>query len=76
VATKAATKTAYIVWNAGRSEGFVTEEYDDAWQASTGHFNAIRSTLGEAFHEAYPDEIEDSGEAREIEEIEVGARNG
>lgn len=59
----------WIVWNKDRSEGFVTNDYDDAFQASTGQFNSIRSSIGESFFEAYGDEIEETGNALEIQEV-------
>lgn len=43
----------FIVWNAGRTEGFVTDDEDDATEASSGRQGNVTSTLGEAFFEAY-----------------------
>lgn len=50
---------AYIVWNAGRTEGVVftgEEGRDDALQTVRKEFGAVSSSIGEAFAEAYDDD--------------------
>lgn len=69
-----ATTRFYIVWNGGRSEGFITSDYDDAHQASTGKFHAIRSTLGQAFFECYGED-EDADLPLEIEHVDLPAND-
>jgi len=59
----------YIVWNETRTEGFITNDPDDAETASTGFRSKFAtSTVGEAFYEAYSDD----GEPGDIElEVQV-----
>jgi hypothetical protein len=46
----------HIVWNANRSEGFITDDYDDAIQAAYGRQHGhSSSTLGMEFRECYDD---------------------
>lgn len=75
--------SAFIVWNAGRTEGVIFTDLDrepgepsaedDATTASLGVHGSISSVLAEAFNEAFEDDIE-----RPIERIalEVIRRNG
>lgn len=46
----------FIVWNEGRSEGFVTDDEQDAMQALSGGFFSPYSALGERFYELYGDD--------------------
>lgn len=46
----------HIVWNAGRNEGFITDDLNDAKQALSGKFRNNSSALGEAFFSAYDDQ--------------------
>jgi len=63
----------FIVWNADKSEGFITTDEDDACSALTGepHMGLgypTQSTLGEAFFENYGEE----GDCPPIEQVELG----
>lgn len=47
-------KTIYIVWNENKSEGFVTDDKDDAKYCSTGKETGFGiPTIAEAFRECY-----------------------
>lgn len=47
----------YIVWNADRSEGFITDTATDANTAKTGkHVGIAASALAERFYELYDDD--------------------
>jgi hypothetical protein len=46
----------YIVWNAKRNEGFITDDLKDAKQALRGKFSNNSSALGEAFCSCYDDD--------------------
>jgi len=46
----------YIVWNEGRTEGFITDDADDAKQALRGRFRNPSSALGNAFFDCYSDD--------------------
>lgn len=53
--------TYFIVWNEGRSEGFITNDKVDAKGTVSGKPTRHRgyvscSTAGSAFHEAYDDD--------------------
>lgn len=48
--------TFYIVWNEGRSEGFITDDLADANMVRSGKFRGAYTTAGSMFHEAYEDE--------------------
>lgn len=55
------TKEYFIVWNAAKSEGFITDDEADAKSAKTGKSNYTlgypsQSTAGAAFHETYKDD--------------------
>ena len=46
----------FIVWNADRTEGFITDSADDASKAAGRmHPGGIESTLGAAFRDCYAD---------------------
>lgn len=47
------SKTFYVVWNADRSEGFLTDDAFDAEQVLNGECNSV---AGHAFWEAYGDD--------------------
>lgn len=54
-------KNYWIVWNENRSEGFITDDENDAKTAMTGKPNRSRgypcsSSVGLAFYEAYEDD--------------------
>lgn len=46
----------YIVWNAAKSEGFVTDDYSDAVSIFNGNFESGHSALGYDFYKYYGDE--------------------
>lgn len=47
------TKKYYIVWNAPKSEGFITNDYADALTAATGESTGFDSALALEFFESY-----------------------
>lgn len=54
-------KKYFIVWNAGKSEGFITDMEADAKSTKSGRPHrelgySSQSTAGAAFHEAYEDD--------------------
>ena len=49
-------KTYYIVWNEGKSEGFVTDDVEDAKQVKSKRFRNPYTTAGAAFKECYEDD--------------------
>lgn len=53
---QAPKKHFWIVWNGGRTEGFVTDDSYDAKQVASGNFVAGYTTVGAAFAEAYEDD--------------------
>lgn len=58
----------WIVWNEAKNEGFITDDEDDAIACearAAGLRQAITSTVGEAFAEAYEDD------ELSIEEVEL-----
>ncbi len=58
----------HIVWNETRTEGFITQDRDDADYTATGISSSFGvSTIGDAFREAYAE----YGEELEIQEIEI-----
>lgn len=64
------SKKYFIVWNATRSEGFITDDEDDAHYTSTGISNSFGiTTVGEAFRESYADD--EDGEELEVQEVEL-----
>ena len=46
----------FIVWNEGRTEGFITDSLGDAKQTQSGRFRNPYTSAGEAFHECYSDD--------------------
>lgn len=46
----------YIVWNASKSEGFVTDDYSDAVCVFNGAFENGHSALGYEFYQHYGDD--------------------
>jgi hypothetical protein len=63
-------KKYFIVWNSGRSEGFITDCQHDAQSCKTGKPHRqlgymSQSAVGEAFHEAYEDD------GLRVQEIEI-----
>lgn len=59
-------KTYYIVWNETRTEGYITDDLEDAEYASSGKQAGWSApTLGVAFREAY-EGLEDDFELQEI----------
>lgn len=67
----------YVVWNPGKTEGFVTNDAGDARYVASGiqPRGAYRfSTAGEAFRETYVDmDGEDDGMELEMQEIDLYA---
>ena len=62
----------YIVWNPRRTEGFVTNDPDDALVASTGERLKLgTSAVGECFYETYSDDAEPGDFEFEIQELEI-----
>ena len=52
-------ETIYIVWNGAYSEGFVTDDANDAIHARSGRNPYMCSTVGNAFFELYGDDADD-----------------
>ena len=64
------SKKYFIVWNDTRSEGFITDDEDDANYTATGISNSFGvTTVGSAFRETYADDKD--GVELEVEEIEI-----
>lgn len=63
------SKKYFIVWNENRSEGYITDDPEDADYTATGFSSSFgQSTLGVAFRESYAeDEESDEFEVQEIE---------
>jgi len=62
-------KTYWVVWNnEDKGEGVLFDDYNDAYQTSTGEFQLISPTVGEAFFEAY-----ELGAPLPVEKIELPA---
>lgn len=60
----------YIVWNHTRTEGFITDDHNDALFAAEGLSPRNgSSTVGETFRECYTDD--EGGEALLMQEIEI-----
>jgi len=60
----------YIVWNQTRTEGFITDDRNDALFAAEGISTRNgSSTVGEAFRECYADD--EDGEALPMQEVEI-----
>ncbi|WP_019658952.1 hypothetical protein [Stenotrophomonas hibiscicola] len=60
--------TYYIVWNKGRTEGYITNDLGDADYAATGFTGSFStSSAAEGFRVAYADDPEDEFEIEEIE---------
>lgn len=55
----------YIVWNEGRTEGFVTDSAEDAKQVRNGRFRGAYTTAGAAFSEAY------DGEDLDLQNVDI-----
>ena len=63
-------KTFYIVWNQTRTEGFITDDRNDALCAAEGLSPRNgSSTVGKTFRECYAED----GEALPMQEIELEA---
>lgn len=62
----------YIVWNPTKTEGFITDDPDDATNASTGERLAAGvSVVGEKFYETYSDDGGAGEFEFEIQELEL-----
>ena len=46
----------YIAWNEERTEGFITNEEQDAIEAISGEWGQVRSAMGLDFFECYCDQ--------------------
>lgn len=46
-------KKYYIVWNGPKSEGFITDDKQDAKRAKSGKTGTINSSLGSFFYDCY-----------------------
>ncbi len=58
-------RTYYIVWNPSKSEGYITNDVNDATFAATGDARQCfgTPTVGEAFREAYCDDEDEEAVA-------------
>lgn len=64
------SKKYFIVWNDTRSEGFITQDQDDAEYTATGISTSFGvTTVGDSFRETYADGEEDA--EFDIQEIEI-----
>lgn len=62
----------YIVWNPTKTEGFITNDPNDAVNASTGdRLTAGVSRVGECFYEVYSDDAGAGEFEFEIQEVEL-----
>lgn len=63
-------KKYYIVWNAAKNEGFITDDEGDAVYTATGVSGLFGvPPIGDAFRESYADD--EDGEELELQEIEL-----
>lgn len=63
-------KKFYIVWNPTKTEGYITDDKQDAKFTSDGMAGRYGNpTIGEAFRESYADD--DTGELLPMQEIEI-----
>jgi len=63
-------RTVFIVWNENQTEGFVTDDRQDAYDASTGQRRDGQSSVGMDFWDTYGTDL-DEGDTLVVEEVQV-----